>query len=770
MSKSSGNSNDINLVFIERLIDAIGDLTVRIEDFSKSLFSSDFFKKSFESNAVMYNSSGKADSDLKKFLKDTFKDFEDGLKTQYDMSATAKLHSAENVFIEELTRKFSGLKIEGDVKNQLFAGMKQFFDSATFESIRGAQRGKKSSDLYFTNTLDNEKLSKVYSDYANKMGIKIDTLQYKLLTFFQGAGQNVKRVIVGLGKDLLEGLEKSKWVGGALRDTFRLIGLLGANWLQQFGKLGKILGGAFYVAMELAGPTLVKLLLQGMGKLLLKIPSLIGKFGWGNAAGVAIGAAGAMWAFNEARDSEKQGRKGNAAAFKTGGVAMGAGAAALGVTGLATLGAGAAGAAGATGLAGILSGIAAALGPVGWTLLAIGAAVAGIAALWKTHSETIKKWASKFMTFVDKVIDFMASWNPIFKAIQWIRDNWPFGDKGTGGPIGGNNANKGSGITDAFIDNKKGNYVTYGKMKVSKRDGSILNLSELTQDEASEALQAYEKADPTSFNRVYEWVKGDKASLPSHSTDAVKKVNGKVVAALSKKGTSQEVEDLRNLFMSMGMSKQKASEFVQTSGKLTGSNTQHAVGGWKSHNNPYGLGIDLAGGQSWTGKDYINNYEAVKQFYNARGFDVYLEKPGQGKSTGWHYDIKPATNFRPDGARENFSEYEKNQKVVAQQRSIALKNVAEFADAKEVRRIKERRAMSMMEKGHNVDIDNMSLTDDDYKAILKKKGIYEDKNTNTWMRETDKGIESLWYDSAGNMQWRLIVSTMQGASQGSAGR
>lgn len=55
-------------------------------------------------------------------------------------------------------------------------------------------------------------------------------------------------------------------------------------------------------------------------------------------------------------------------------------------------------------------------------------------------------------------------------------------------------------------------------------------------------------------------------------------------------------------------------------------------------------------------------------------------------------------------------------------------------------------------------------------AILKKKGIYEDKNTNTWMRNTDKGVESLWYDSAGNMQWRLIVSTMQGASQGSAGR
>jgi len=763
MSKSS--NDDINVAYLEKLADAVSDAAMSMQKISESYGSNGQLEQTLRSLAKSVNDGTMTTKQLLREAANTQKNMR---SVEYGLESTTKYNKTVNMFIKLMEERLKNSKLDEVLIKKLTTAFENLDVTAILESEKIGQRGGKGAPL--KNVMDNEKLGKVNEDLARRIGVRYDNAQYKLINFFQNVGQNIKKGVVNFGRDLIEGLEKSRWVGGALRDTFRLIGLLGANWLQQFGKLGKILGGAFYVAMELAGPTLVKLLLQGMGKLLLKIPSLIGRFGWGNAAGVAIGAAGAMWAFDEAKDSERRGRKGNAAAFRTGGVAMGAGAAALGVTGLATLGASAAGAMGATGLAGVLSGIAAALGPIGWTLLAIGGAVAGIAVLWKNHSETIKKWAGKFMTFVNKVIDFMAMFNPIFKAIQWIRDNWPFGEKGNGGSIGGNNPNKGTGIADSIIDNKKGNYVTYGKMKVSKRDGSILNLSELSQDEASAALQAYEKADPTSFNRVYEWVAGDKASLQSHSTDAVKKVNGKVVAALSKKGTSQEVEDLRNMLMSMGMSKQKASEFVQTSGKLTGSNTQHSVGGWKSHNNQYGLGIDLAGGQSWTGQDYLNNYEAIKQFYRARGFEVALERPGQGKSTGWHYDIKPASNFRPTGAMENFSEYESQQKAVAEQRSIALKSVAEFADAAEVKRIKEQRAMPMTERGYSVNLDEMNLTDADYRAILKKHGIYEDKSTNTWMRETDKGIESLWYDNAGNMQWRLILSTMQGASQGSTGR
>ena len=762
---SKGSSDDINIAYLDKLTEAVIDMTAKLDKISPAYGSNGQLEQTLRAIAKSVNN---GDTTLKQMLREAANTQRNIRSVEYGLDSTTKYNKTVNMFVKMLEEKLGNSKLDDVLIKKITTAFENLDVTAILESEKIGQRGGKGAPL--KNVMDNEKLNKVNEDLARRIGVSIDTAQYKLLTFFQNAGQRLKKTVVAFGKDLIEGLEKSKWVGGALRDTFRLIGLLGANFLSRFGQLGKTLGAAFYVAMEIAGPQLVKLLLQGMGKLLMNLPTLIGKFGWGNVAGAALGTAGAMWAFNEAGDSWKKGRKGNAIAFGAGGTAMGAGAIALGGAGLATAGAGIASAAGATGIAATLSGIAAAIGPIGWALLAIGATVAGIAALWKHHSETIKKWAGKFVSFVNKVIDFMALWNPIFKAIAWIRDNWPFGEKGTGGPVGGNNPNKGTGIADAIIDNKKGNYVQYGKMKVSKRDGSILNLNELTQDEASAALQAYEKADPTSFNRVYEWVSGDKANLASFKTDAVKKVNGNVVAALGKKGQSQELEELRAYLIGEGMSEAMANQLVLTSGKLTGSNTQHAVGGWKSHNNQYALGFDLGGGGAWSG-DAFNTWSGkISDFYRGRGYDLRVERPGQGASTGWHYDIKPSSNFRPTGAMENFSEYENQQKAVAQQRSIALQNVAEFADAEEVRRIKEQRALPMMEKGYSVDIDKMTLTDADYLAILKKKGIYEDKSTNTWMRETDQGIESLWYDNTGNMQWRLIVSTMQGASQGATGR
>lgn len=768
MSKSSGK-DDINTIFMDKIIEASMNLGIKLDDMSETMAKNTAIQEKIARETDKFKNSKRSEKDAEAMVKGMLKGVVDVMRVDYGVEPTKKLLASIDILAAKFAPLIAALKDFEKYEKRIATTGVNYLASGAFESMRGAERGVKSSQLYFKNTLDNEKMKSIYNDFAKRIGVQFDSAQYKIISFFQGAGQNLKKTIVGLGKDLLEGLEKSKWVGGALRDTFRLVGLLGANWLSQFGKLGKIMGGAFYVAMELAGPTLVKLLLQGVGKILLGLPKLFGAMGWGNVAGAAIGTAGAMWAFNEAGDSWKKGRKGNAITFGAGGAAMGAGAVAAGVAGIASLGATAAGALGATGLAGTLGGIAAALGPIGWTLIAIGAAVAGIAVLWKHHSETIKKWAGKFGSFVNKVIDFMALWNPVFKAIQWIRDflsgNLGKGGSGNGGflglgSIGGNNANKGTGIADSIIDNKKGNYVTYGKMKVSKRDGSILNLNELSQNEASEALQMYEKADPTSFHRVYEWLSGDKASLASHSTDAVKKVNGKTVAALSAKGTSQEIDELRSLLV--GMSPEKAAEFVQTSGKLTGSNTQHGVGGWHSHNNAYGLGRDLAGGSSWTARDYLDNYEVVKKYYNARGFEVNLERPGQGKSTGWHYDIKPMKNIRPEGAQENFENYDRARATETTTKMMGISEVVKSLDTEDKRRFAEE--LKKVKAGSSEELAKKE------EAILNKMGIYSDVSTHSWMRNTANGTESLWYDAAGNARWREVMTTLQGAEVGSTGR
>lgn len=754
MSKSSPN-NDINIAYLEKLTEAVIDMTTKLDKISPNYGANGQLEQTLRSLAKSVNDGTMT---TKQFLKEAASTQKNIRSVEYGIEDTARYNKTVSMFIKLLEEKIGDSKIDDVLIDKITTAFENLDVSAILESEKIGQRGGKGAPL--KNVMDNEKLNKVNEDLAKRIGASLDETTDKLINFFQEQEDRKEKKQKRFADDLIEGLEKSKWVGGAMRDTFRLIGLLGANWMRQFGQLGRILGAAFYVAMETAGPLLVRLLLQGMGKLLTGLPGLIGKFGWGAAAGVAAGTVGAMWAFGEARDSERKGRRGNAEAFRAGGIGMAAGATGIGLASLASMGAGAAG---ATGLGSALAGIAGILGPIGWTVLGIGAAVAGIAWAWKHHSDTIKKWAGKFVEFCDKVIDFMAMFNPIFKAIQWIRDNWPWGGDSKGGhsglgSIGGNNANKGTGIADTIIDNKKGNYVTYGKMKVSKRDGSILNLHELTQDEASKALQMYEKADPTSFNRLYEWLEGDKASLDSHSTDAVKKVGGKKVAALGHKGASKEIDDLRAI---LGMN------IVQTSGKLTGSNIFHGVGGWKSHNNQYGLGFDLAGDSSWTAKDYERNYEKVRSYYDKLGFDVVLERPGQGKSTGFHYDIKPKKNWRPEGARENFADYEQAQKEA--EAAKASDAVSRMRVAKEI--LKEVDPQALKDINSSLPyVDDKEKTPEaiarKYEEKLAPHNIYHDSNLkgNNYFVEDSSGNRTYLNLAPGNINFQLQQLQQRGGN------
>ena len=769
MSRGS-NNDDINMVFVERLVNAIGDLTQRIEEINTSLFQGDFFDKAMSKHMATYKSSNMTSADMEKFGKALAKDLENYLKVNYNVGMTQRGRSTVDTYFKEASAKYSG-KDPSPFMDQMKTSIKNLYSSMTFESMRGAERGEKKSKLYLTNTLDNERLKDTYKEFAKKLGVKLDETQDKFMNFFKDEEKKKEKKMRGFIDELIEGLSRSRWIGGALHDTFRLIGFLGASWLSHFGKLGKTLGAAFYVAMDMFGPTFAKLLLKGIGKLLMSLPTILGAFGWGRAAGVTAGVLGAQWAYGEAQDSAKKGKKGNAFAFKAGGTGMAIGGATLGVAGAASLGATTATAAGATGLAGALTAIATAITPWGAAILAIGGAVAGLSFLWKKYHkdssdqrrksldeakksrENAEKYYGNSRKFMEKSFNFMDLWEPIAKVINTIKD-W-------------------LGEHFGFLNKLGKVFVQFGRMKVSKRDGAILNLSELSQREASTALQAYEN-DPTYgkfFRNVFEWVPGNKASFGSHTTDAVKMVNGKVVGALSKKGTSREIDDLRALLIRGGMSSRKAAEFVQTSGKLTGSNTQHMVGGQISHNNSYGLAIDLAGGGSWTARDYYNNYDAIKKYYAARGFKVNLEKPGQGKSTGFHYDIKPMSNFRPAGAQKNMSVYNNAQgSAKATQTSIQLKSAEVALKGVDAEAYKKASSSLAAKLGNNET--RLAI----YKEELKKRGITEEKIGSTGetaysrVNKSTKGREFAFSDPSGNITWLKTEFAVQHIQQFGAGR
>ena len=180
-----------------------------------------------------------------------------------------------------------------------------------------------------------------------------------------------------------------------------------------------------------------------------------------------------------------------------------------------------------------------------------------------------------------------------------------------------------------------------------------------------------------------------------------------------------------------------------TSGKLTGSNTQHGVGGWKSHNNAYALGFDLAGGSSWSGSDYEKYLPYIKDWYAQKGYDVRLEKPGQGKSTGWHYDIKPTKDIRPEGAEENIRDYERMQATKSMQEMMDINAII----SKLPKEAKEKYA-ELLEKKSKGNTEAVNTAE-----VLKEAlGVHKSDvlQGNPWVVDTKDGGSVLLLDPTGN--------------------
>lgn len=743
MSKSSGN-DDINTIFMDKIIEASMNLGLKLDDISETMAKNTAIQEKIARETDKFKNSKRSEKDAEAMVKGMLKGVVDVMRVDYGVEPTKKLSASIDILAAKFAPLIAALKDFEKYEKRIATTGVNYLASGALESIKGAERGVKTSQLYFKNTLDNEKMKGIYDDFAKKIGAHFDSAQYKILNFFQGAGQNLKKTIVGLGKDLLEGLEKSKWVGGALRDTFRLLGLIGGQWFSQFGQIGKKVGAAFYVAMELAGPQLVRLLLTGLGKLLTTIlPGILnmagkagGALGWGNVAGAIAGTAGAAWAFNEAKDSERRSMQENANAYRVGGVTMGAGAVAFGGAGIATV-------LGATS-------IAAALGPIGIALLAIGGTVAGIAALYKAHKQKEMEHFYGTREYYDKVLAGMAELSDEEKAMTGMQ---------------GTMAGPGSAGYRAADNNN--DYVMYGKMKVSKRDKSILNLHELSQKEASASLQAYEKADPEGFHSLYEWVDAKHASLGSFETDAVKfDRSGNPVAALGKKGQSREIDEFRSYLTkylkSQGYNYNEASRIASTymmsSGKATGSNKYHTPGSegsrYKTHFDQYGRTIDIVG-------EGMNTFggKALAAFYSTgeRGYKVNVEQAGEGKSTGVHAHINPAKNVMSMAAQLNAEAYDKareEQRVAAQQNTIAVGNILKDVDPKAYERAKkdaDRVAWDYSEEG---------LRKESYIQELKKKGIALDTIGSTdvqaYSRTNNGQKEFAFMDDSGNVSWVMM--------------
>ena len=640
-----------------------------------------------------------------------------------------------------------------------FSAVNTYFNRIIADANNKERIGKGNlKNVYGT---ENKELKTIIAEMRKSAGTvgTIDSTMSKVMDFFTGPS-GLKKTLKTLGTDLIDGLEKSKWVGGALRDTFKLVGLLGANWLSQFGQLGRILGGAFYVAMETAGPLLVKMLLQGIGNILLGLPKVFGAMGWGRIAGAAIGTAGAAWAFNEAGDSWKKGRKGNAVTFGVGGATMGAGAlaaaGALGATGLATV----AGALGATGLAGTLGGIAAALSPVIAPLLLIGAAIAGIAALWKHFGPAAQKYFKDREEDSEKSNSFM----------DWLRDILPWGKDSHDGSSGTEIPTK-----DSF-GHRVRNVIgarAQGRLKVAP-DGSVLNATDFTQAELKAEMEAYQRANSDQFGRLYEVVSSKYASMGSFKTDAIMTdQKSGVTGALMYAGASEDMERIRALAKSRGMSEEQVAKILYTGGWSTGKGPHKSglsVASSIGHDNPYALAYDI-GLKGFSKKEqeiilWASQLAAKERAEKwggagAKVQDVYHEVTKGGQHViSKEYQEGPNQHIHaqlfkgyalPEGARLN----EIDRKVVARNAAADIGSVLKWADKDEYERV------SKQVEGKSED-----YKAEYYKAALEKIGIEQDKvlKGNQFKRlNKETGLyEYINQDYQGNFQWLQVSGLMTG--------
>lgn len=683
----------------------------------------------------------------------------------------------------------------GRIDKKMFEKLATVFSNvesfSIFKTIKDSQSGNDSSPI-FKNVIGNKKLKDISDDINKKLDLKIGSFQSKLFSFFEDKTKETDKKRKRMIDDLVEGLASSKFIGGALSDTFKLIGLMGASWLSHFGQLGRILGGAFYVAMTAFGPSITKMLVEGLGKLMwsgLKflsgtiwkaITSQALRQGAGNliysmskngvspalqaiagtgaekAAGIAkvgglglvgtAGLIGAKWAGGEAADSWRQGRKGNA-------VAMGAGAGLLGAGALAALG----------------SIFVPALAPVVAPLLGIGAAVAVISKLWKDHSETIKKIAKPIGEFIKEALKFFWIMSPIgmlFRGLKAIVDKFvglsknkeiqsTQGENATVGKfnfIGGGTTSqlltgKQIGNGNKHLDLNKFTQAdwnradtmdpVYGKM------GEIVNLGQMSQKRASQVIAADIKSKRNKS--FYEFVGTDLADTRSFETDA-RALDGSGVYLA--RGMSEKFKDMKTKLEAAGFdtSNVKITSGIGTLGK-PGQVSPHAYS-------------DSITGHFSSLATTIDTSKIYNKTTGRRLTQADLAKVGLGdywlNSEGDHEHIAMKMLAWQKAAKKG------KQQVEATKHSVeveaALKKANEAAKTIDTYRDKDKK-MSTQERENLIE------------SVMKKQGFKYDNKQNTWIKASADDINKVAIipptgnDDFLSVQQNLSTVVMYGGNQ-----
>ena len=779
MAKS--NSADISdiLGYISSQIDQlVGEDPIK-------LFSTEMMKiieDKFLKNVNVKDSSNLTKKELreiKEYLKSAF--------ATIGMGTTASSKAFETLFQGAIQKLETGLPIQMD----RLAAILSNSISQMISTSEGARAGGKGRE-YFKASNDLTSKDMVVA-VAKAMGMELDKQTHDFLSFVRGEySNNQKKARKTLADYLIEGLAANKFIGGAMNDTLRLVGFLGASVLKNIPLIGKFIAPVFYGVMQALGPVLTQAVITGIvqgmtasiignlfsgllgrlgGKALGQVGSnLLNKgamIGWGSQLGeVAVktapysatmtgwGAAGMTTAQTGANiGANTVAQTGTKAgllrgALGTAGKVAGKVLPALGVLleggtavsewrkgnkGKASMH----GASAALGTAAIVAGATGVGAPVALILGAL-SIITGLIGAFMKQSKRSDEENKQYQEYMKENNAWLSSDAP---QRSLLYGNSP----GTLGEEATQNLKRRSKALSTKADEKVAR--TIGKLQLSK-GGAILNARSFTQAEFAKQLELYRKTDPESFNRLYELLPQGTANLNSYTTDAILRNDKGEKVALGYKGATQDLEDARRLLVRGGMSPEKADMLMYSSGMMTGSNVSHSDSGkynFKSHGNMYGFGFDLAA-PKWTREDWQIAYPILKNLYKMKGFDANYEVRKNGKSVfttperdynkSAHIDAKPMKNFKPVGAYVNESVSSTNHNLDVKK---AISSLTPEEKNKFTKAIKETPYQGSSKEEYNEYVE----------GILKKLS----SNTNA-------GASTIVADPTGNNDFLQIQATM----------
>lgn len=471
----------------------------------------------------------------------------------------------------------------------------------------------------------------------------VNNAMQNLMNFMKGNRSEDKVLRRHFVADLVDGLGKSKFVGGAFSDLIRVGSLFLASWLNDKGPLGRALAVAVVSLGQILGPILINLVNAFIaGKIAGSLVSKsLASLGLGQASAGAAGALGASRIIGV----------GSAGAGTIGLGAMGTGTAAVatvGSMGAPTTGVGAVGMGAVQGVGSAgAAGIGASAAQVASTQAAKASASTGLKILGALgriggvlfRAASVIGW---ILLGIEAIVAIVKNWG---KIKDWFKEAFEnFGKEDE------NKRNMFQSIADWFTGYKPGGEVQspdglgvneVGKLKVDE-SGAVLNARQFTQARNQREWEAYRKKDKETFDNIYEIVHQGDANLASFKNDLVMRDTdkGNKLGAVLYKGATRDLNKLRNQLKAAGISEDKVRELMYTSGRSS-AGSPHTPGKESSHDNKYNITTDL-GAARWNQTDWAMAMPVIKKWAAELGLNASFETQKNGTT---YFGVKPEEIF-----------------------------------------------------------------------------------------------------------------------------